>query len=156
MSCCSRVLLMFTGFLMGCSDDDPRLQGAWKSNREETVAAIFREDPRWAKATPERRKQFGGIFGNMTVTYSNQVATMGTPALTIGTTALPASTNTMHYKVVEKGENHVVIQPVAEPGDTMASEGRRRIQFVDGGSGYWLDLGDLMPGQKEKFDRVLP
>ena len=39
----------------GCSSDDVRLHGTWRSNREATVAEIFRADAHWATASPECR-----------------------------------------------------------------------------------------------------
>ena len=50
--------MRFTPFIFvlalvaGCSRDDARLQGTWRSNRNATVAAAFQRDPRWTNAAP--------------------------------------------------------------------------------------------------------
>ena len=158
------MLLMLTGLLVGCSDDDPRLQGTWKSNREETVAAVFKDDPKWAAATSERKEEFSRFFGNMTITYSNQVATMVTPAIQMRSMTLPASTNTSRYKVVERGPNHVVLeveedevaQQIAQELSLSSQGNIRRIEFVEDAKGYWTEMGFPMADKKEKFDRVSP
>ena len=145
---------MLTGLLVGCSHDDARLQGTWKSNREETLAAFFKADPKWAAATPERKEVIGRLFGNMTITYSNQVVIAVTPSITVRNISTPASTNTGRYKVIERGPTHVLIEL---DGETDPDQGnKRRIEFVDGDKGYWIELGLLIGDKKEKFDRVSP
>jgi hypothetical protein len=156
-------ITIMAGLLRGCSrQDDPRLQGTWKSNREETVAAVFKSEPQWADATTERKERFSQLFGNLTVTYSNQVATTVSTLTTIGSTQVSPSTNSFRYKVVERGTNFVVIKTddefktEDELSQIFTKGGVRRIEFVEDGAAYWAEMGFLMPGQKEKFDRVSP
>ena len=118
------------------------------------MTSFFKADPKWANATPERKDEVGRLFGNMTITYSNQVVTTVTPPITIRNISTPASTNTGHYKVVERGPAHVVIELDGKLDPDLGN--KRRIDFVDGDKGYWIELGLLIGDKKEKFDRVSP
>src|SRR4051794_40089639 len=60
-------LFLIVGFLGGCATDDPRLQGAWRSNRDATVATTFQRDPRWTNAPPEKVQRFKDMFGRLTI-----------------------------------------------------------------------------------------
>jgi hypothetical protein len=60
---------------------------------------------------------------------------------------------TMHYQVLEQGKDFVIIRT---RGGGFADALKMRIQFVDGGNGYWTDSGRLLGTHtpEEKFDRV--
>jgi hypothetical protein len=130
--------------VLGCSAKakvDPRLNGTWRSNREESVSDAFRRDPRWTNASPEKVERFRDMFGHMTVSYSNGVAT----------TRLRGQEGTLRYTVVDRGDDYVVIRVrggIQDGHDV-------RIRFVDGGRAYWI-TSNTIPGTEvhEKFDRV--
>ena len=132
------IILLF--LLLGCAHDDPRLQGTWHSNRDATVAAAFKHDPRWTNAAPERVERFRDIFGHLTITYSNGMQTAN----------FRGEVETFPYRVIERGSDYVVIR-----SDATLDKGRDiRIRFVDGNTGYWIDTGPLGNGLEERFDRV--
>jgi len=124
----------------GCTRDDARLQGTWRSNREATVAAAFEHDPRWTNATPEKVERFRELFGHMIITYSE-----GTMLANYR-----GEISSFSYRVLERGSNYVVIHSDAL-GD---AERDIRIRFVDGDTGYWIDASPLGNGIRERFDRV--
>jgi len=125
--------------LVGCSTTyDSRLNGSWRSNREETVAEAFRQDPRWLQAPHEKVERFKDLFGNMTVTYSNSVIT----------TSSNGNLDTMHYEVVKLGEDFVVIRTK----EGVFRDKNMRIDFAADGGGYWIDNFGILP--REKFDKV--
>jgi len=126
--------------LAGCSRDDARLQGTWRSNRDATVAAAFKHDPRWTNAPPEKVERFRDIFGQMTITYSKGTITSNDRG---GVSSFP-------YRILGSGSNYVVIRL-----DTPLDKDRDiRIRFVDNDSAYWIDTGPLGHGVEERFDRV--
>jgi hypothetical protein len=130
----------------GCATSqkyDSRLNGTWRSNRDESVAAAFQRDPRWTNAPPEKLAKFRDMFGHMTVTYSkDEVCTHDRDKQW-----------TMHYRTLDHGQDYVVIQT---RGGGFADGLKMRIRFVDGGNAYWIDSGRLLGSDtpKEKFDRV--
>ena len=124
----------------GCSSDDVRLHGTWRSNREATVAEIFRADAHWATASPEKRAKLADLFGNLSVTFSNRVIT----------TLINGKVDLIGYRVVSRGSDYEVIH-FDEGLDAGADI---RIRFVDGGSAYWIGGGVIMLGMQERFDRV--
>jgi hypothetical protein len=124
----------------GCTRDDARLQGTWRSNRDVTVAAAFQRDPRWTNAAPEKVERFRDMFGHMTVTYSEGTIT----------TDYRGEVGSFPYRVLESDSNFVVIH-----SDAPLDKGRDiRIRFVDGDNGYWIDSGPLGNGLEERFDKV--
>jgi hypothetical protein len=132
--------------LAGCSTSknyDARLNGTWRSNRDESVAAAFKQDPRWTNAPPEKVQRFKDIFGHITVTYANNMVR----------SLYRGQESFFRYRLIERGKDYVVIraQGAGYPGDHNV-----RIRFVDGGSGIWVDSGELlgMKTPEEKFDRV--
>lgn len=126
----------------GCGRFDARLNGTWRSNREETVAAAFKRDPRWTNAPPEKVEKFRDLFGHMTVTYSKNHITSN----------YKGEESSYKYKLVEKGLDYVVIRT---PGITFGN-GLTRIRFVDQGHGIWVDSGTMLGIEtpEEKFERI--
>jgi hypothetical protein len=126
----------------GCSRYDARLNGTWRSNREESVAAAFKRDPRWTNATPEKVERFRDIFGHMTVTYSKNLVTSN----------YKGEESILKYRLIEKGKDYVVIQTTG----TGFGDGLTRIRFVDQGRGIWVESGKVlgMETPEEKFDRI--
>jgi hypothetical protein len=138
--------LTLTCLLAGCATSknyDPRLNGTWRSNRDETVAAAFTRSPAWTNASPEKVERFKNIFGHMTITYSNGVAKCQDQG----------KQWSLKYRAVEKGQDYVVIRT---EGGGIADQNNIRIQFVDDGNGYWTDSGKFLglDTPVEKFDRV--
>jgi len=131
--------ILFLALVAGCSRDDSRLQGTWRSNRDATVAAAFQRDPRWTNATPEKVERFRDMFGHMTITYSK--GTM--------TSDYRGEAGSFLYRVLERGSNFVVIRSDAP----LDKDRDIRIRFADGDS-YWIDTGPLGNGLEERFDRV--
>lgn len=138
--------MRFTPFIFllalaaGCTRDDPRLQGTWRSNRDATVSVAFQRDPRWTNAPPERVARFKDMFGHMTITY-----TKGTMM-----SDYRGEVGSFAYRVLEKGSNYVVIRSDAP----LEKDRDIRIRFVDGDGAYWIDTGPLGNGLEERFDRV--
>jgi hypothetical protein len=135
-----RVLLVWIcTALGGCATVyDARLNGSWRSNREQTVQEAFRRDPRWLRAAPERVERFKDLFGHMTTSYSNNVIV----------TRFKDKVDTMHYRVVTQGKDFVVIRI----REGVFNDTNIRIDFTDDQKGYWID-GVLSP-LREKFDKL--
>lgn len=127
---------------VGCSTTrptDPRLIGTWQSNRDQTVAEIFRRDPKWTNASPEKVQKLRDIFGHMRITYSaNSI-----------TTEFRGEKERLGYRVVDRGDDFVVIRIKGGLEDGH----NQRIRFVDDGRAYWLH-SFLAPNIEERFDRV--
>jgi hypothetical protein len=125
----------------GCAKSDPRLDGTWRSNRDESVADAFRRDPRWTNATPERVERFRNVFGNMTLTYRNGTVT----------TRYRGEEGTLRYTIEDRGEDYVVIRMHGgiQDGESI------RMRFVDGGRGYWIASKITGTELYEKFDKVI-
>ena len=127
--------------IIGCAViDEPRLQGTWRSNREETVATKFQREPRWTNAPPDRIERFKKMFGRMTITYTNGIIK----------TRLGEEQGLLRYDVVDRGSDFVVVRIHGGLEDGQ----KIRIRFVDGGNGYWVK-SYLDDGLDEKFDRVV-
>jgi hypothetical protein len=139
-------IMVLTLLLAGCATSekyDARLNGAWRSNQEETVAAAFQRDPRWTNAPPEKVQKFRDIFGHMIVSYHmNEVRCKDRE-----------KEWSLRYRIVDRGENYVVIRT---QGGGIADQNNIRIRFVDHGAGYWTDSGKLLGTDtpEEKFDKV--
>jgi hypothetical protein len=141
-----RVAMRFTPFifvlalLAGCSRDDARLQGTWRSNRDATVAAAFQRDSRWTNATTEKVERFRDMFGHMTITYSKGTITSD----------YRGDVSSFPYRILGSGSNFVVIRSDAP----LDKDRDIRIRFVDSDSAYWIDTGPLGNGLEERFDNV--
>ena len=138
--------LTLTGLLAACATSknyDPRLNGTWRSDRDETVAAAFARSPGWTNAPPEKVERFKNIFGHMIITYSNGVARCQDQG----------KQWSLKYRAVEKGQDYVVIHT---EGGGIADQNDITIRFVDHGNGYWTDSGKFLGTDTpvEKFDRV--
>jgi hypothetical protein len=131
----SRLWILVLGLLAGCATDDARLHGTWRSNREATVTAIFQRDPSLTNLPPDRIEALTGIYGHLTMTYSNGVAT----------SHFRGERESSSYRVIERGPDFVVIESAMKGGP------HPRIRFVDGGDSYWIDAGVRF---EERFDRV--
>jgi hypothetical protein len=134
-----RLLLAVVAFT-GCAHDDARLHGTWRSNRDATVAAAFKRDPRWTNAPPEKVERFRDMFGHMTVTYSNNT----------GWVQYKNETYSFKYRIVRRGADYVVMRD-----DTELDKGRDiRMRFDNAGASYWIDTGPLGRGLEERFDKL--
>lgn len=135
-----RPLLFAVALLAGCvpRSDDPRLQGAWLSNREATIAAAAQHDSRWTNASPDPRL-LASMYGHAVVTYSHGTESDGEiyPRL-------------YHYHVVERGSNYIVIRS----SRSLIKGQDIRIRFVDGNTGLWMDPDMWGMGIRERYDKL--
>lgn len=128
--------------ITGCSavrPTDARLIGTWQSNGDQTVAEMFRRDPRWANAPPERVQKLKDLFGQMRITYSASSIT----------TEFRGEKEQLGYTVLDRGEDFVVIRIKGglEDGHDV------RIRFLENASAYWVH-SFAIPDIEERFDRV--
>ncbi len=124
--------------LVACrpSRTERRLQGTWRSNKEETVARWRREGLFPEKGIAQFENE---ILGKMTVTYSGRKYCERTDDKTIEGTCW----------VVESGEDFVVIEGYSKVWKRHMSP---TIRFVP--NGFWLENDQGIKGYSEKFDRV--
>lgn len=131
-------LLLIAAIATGCTSTyDARLNGTWKSNREATIAEVFRRDPRWQETSPEKAEAYKDIYGHMVLTYTDNVVSMQNQW----------DSGTFEYRVVDRGEDYVIIRTKGGFADDLDC----RIDFDDDLSGYWIDSGWPTP---EKFDKI--
>lgn len=118
------------------SRPEPRLQGTWRSNKEETVAVWRREGVIRDKIIDQFEKD---VLGKLSVTYAGRrtTSTMGD------------WTEVEKYRVVESGEDFVVFDRFST---VQKQKLRWRVRFVK--DGYWISSDELLKGYTEKFDRV--
>ena len=121
-----------------CRSYDPRLNGTWRSNREESIVAAVKIDPAWKYASPAAIERFKDIFGQTTFSYSGNRVVCHHQGDEIR----------FRYKLIERGEDYDIIQ--------IMDRFNRRIGFVDGGRAYWSyntnNSGVDIPW--EKFDKI--
>jgi hypothetical protein len=129
------LLIVLLAMLAGCASDDARLHGTWQSNREATVAAALLQNPSLTNLPPDRVEKFGGVYGQMTMTYSHGMVTQ----------CFRGTTNVWPYKVVEKGADFVVVR------SPMQGVPDAKMRFVESGKAYWVDGIGVY---EERFDRV--
>ena len=124
--------------LVACrsSRTEPRLQGTWRSNKEETVARWRHEGVFPEKGIAQFENE---ILGKMIVTCSGKHYCETTDDKTIVGT----------YRVVESGEDFVVIEGYSKVWKRYL---RTTMRFVP--NGYWLENDQIIKGYSEKFDRV--
>src|SRR5690349_10319619 len=114
---------------------DPRLQGSWRSNKEETVS-LWRRDAVIPAKVIERFES--DVLGKMYVTYSGRRV-----ASTTGSDWAEVS----EYRVVESGDDFVVFDQFS---DAYKRTLRWRVRFVK--DGYWISNDEILKGYTEKFD----
>jgi hypothetical protein len=131
-------ILLFTLFLIcGCAEYDARLEGKWKSNKEETVKRYKKESPQAKTRSPENLKKFFDLFGKMVIVYDKNKFT----------TDINGQKLEGEYKVIEKGEDYVIISSLFDL-EFMNEAIKSKIIFVE--DGYW-DETDIV---KEKFNKI--
>ncbi len=140
------IIIGLLAFAAGCSTPetgltDHRLIGTWRSNREQTMANLFKSDPSWTNATPENLQKLRSVFGQMTITYGK-----GTIVAHFG-----AREQQLGYTVVERGPDYVVIQIKGGVEDGQ----QERLRFVDGDKAYWIHSLQAATIE-ERFDKVNP
>ncbi|GEM_PF-3061224 len=124
--------------LCSCSTTsfDPRLNGRWISNREQTLAAAFPQNGAAARKSTLDVKTMEQILGKLRLTFDgNQV-----------TTQYEDRVETFTYKVVTRGDDFALIETRSD-----GSRVRQRIEFTKNKQGYWAETP---MGYKEKFDKV--
>jgi FtsP/CotA-like multicopper oxidase with cupredoxin domain len=136
------LLILGLGLLGGCNRtgaDDARLQGTWRLNREETIAAAAKQDPKLA--SPEAVERFRRTLRNLTLTFANGV---------VGLREGPEE-GSRPYRVIERGGDYVVIHTIYYGREEKADV---RIHFSSNGASCWME-GWLGGGHPQKFDRVV-
>ena len=129
---------LLAGFLLSCeqSRPEPRLQGTWRSNKEETVAAWRRDGLIASRVIDQFEKD---VLGKMTVTFAGRRVTSTSGDWTeIG-----------DYQLVESGTDYVIYNLFSK---VHGRDLRMMVRFVKGG--YWISNDEILKGYTEKFDRV--
>ncbi len=125
--------------LMACRSarSEPRLQGTWRSNKNETLSAWRRDAVIPAKVVDKFESE---VLGKMSVTYSGRrvMSTTGSDW-----------TEVSEYRVVESGDDFVVFDQFS---DVYKRTLRWRVRFVK--DGYWISNDEILKGYIEKFDLV--
>ncbi len=116
---------------------EPRLQGTWRSNKDETVSAWRRDAVIPAKVVDRFESE---VLGKMSVTYVGRRVTSTTGS---------DWTEISEYRVVESGEDFVVFDQFS---DVHKRTLRWRVRFVK--DGYWISSDEILKGYTEKFDLV--
>ncbi len=100
---------------------------------------MFRRDPRWTNAPPERVQKLKDLFGHMRITYSASSIT----------TEFRGEKERLGYTVLDQGDDFVVfrIKGGLEDGEEV------RIRFVDDARAYWVH-SSAAPNIEERFNRV--
>ena len=135
------LLILIVGFLFvltACRSirHDPRLDGSWRSNRDETVFAWKREGNVPEKVIDRFEKE---VLGKMVVTYAGHRVTSTSDHWV----------ENSKYRIVESGADYVVFDQFSS---VYNRELRWRVRFV--ADGYWISNDDILNGYTEKFDRV--
>jgi len=100
---------------------------------------MFRRDPRWTNAPPERVQKLKDMFGHMRITYSASSIT----------TEFRGEKERLGYMVMDRGDDFVVIRIRGGVEDGQDA----RIRFVDNARAYWVH-SFAAPSIEERFDRV--
>ncbi len=127
------IILLFSG----CTARyDERLLGSWKSDREGTVAEFVRRFPDRFEGKPEKKEKFSKIFGHQTHTFTPNDVTV----------EFPDSAYTIRYKVLEIGNDYVLIETYGEYGDEI------KIKFTDNFNSFWLNEDSSFLEKYTKID----
>lgn len=125
--------------LMACQSarHESRLQGTWRSNKDDTVS-VWRRDAVIPIKVIDRFES--EVLGKMSVTYSGRrvISTTGSDWTEIS-----------EYRVVESGNDFVLFDQFSEVYNRML---RWKVRFVK--DGYWISNDEILKGYTEKFDLV--
>lgn len=116
---------------------EARLQGTWRSNKDETVSAWRRDALFPAKVIDRFESE---VLGKMRVTYVGRRVTSTTGS---------DWTEVSKYRVVDSGEDFVVFDQFS---DVYKRTLRWKVRFVN--DGYWISNDEILKGYTEKFDFV--
>ncbi|HYG36539.1 MAG TPA: hypothetical protein VEC99_17230 [Clostridia bacterium] len=125
--------------LMACRSarTEPRLQGTWRSNKDETVSQWRRDGVLTARVIERFESE---VLGKMSVTYSG---------IRVTSTTGNNWTEVSEYRVVESGDDFVVFDQFS---DVYKRTLRYRVRFMK--DGYWISNDEILKGYTEKFDLV--
>ena len=134
-------LILAFGFLLALTAcralrHEPRLDGKWRSNKDETVSAWKHEGIIQAKVIDRFEKE---VLGKMVVTYAGRRVT---------STSDDWIENSK-YRIVEAGTDYVVFDQFSGVYQRTL---RWKVRFVK--NGYWISNDEILKGYMEKFDRV--
>jgi len=116
---------------------ESRLQGTWRSNKDETVSQWRRDGVLTARVIERFESE---VLGKMSVTYAGRRVTSTTGS---------DWTEVSEYRVVESGGDFVVFDQFS---DVYKRTLRYRVRFVK--DGYWISNDEILKGYTEKFDLV--
>jgi hypothetical protein len=116
---------------------ESRLQGTWRSNKDQTVS-VWRRDA----VIPDRLidRFENEVLGKMSVTYSGRRVTSTTGS---------DWTEISKYRIVDSGDDFVVFDQFS---DGYKRTLRWKVRFVK--DGYWISNDEIIKGYTEKFDLV--
>jgi len=126
--------------ISGCRSEkgDSRLDGTWRSNKDETVAA-WRRDGVIPEEVIGRFEE--EVLGKTTVTYSGRHAVIKSGE---------DWTEESEYDIIDSGDDFVVIEGFSKVWQRKL---QHRIEFVE--NGYWISNDEILKGFTEKFDRMI-
>jgi hypothetical protein len=132
--------IIVAALISSCASSDSRLLGQWRSNRTHSVATF----PHRKNLSVDKRAQFDGFFGRLTLTYTRRHVLAELPPRA---NEAPFRERTP-YRVVAADSDSVTIK-----GKDLlsATETLTAIHFV-GPNRYWVPIGTS--GGREYFDRV--
>jgi hypothetical protein len=130
----------------GCTSQDARLEGTWKSNRALTMATIENLRPRSQPLTPSTRTTLSGLFGRLTVSYNRGVVVCNMPSID----GRPDIRTSYPYRIVAADADSLVY--IAR--ESSAQKPELNHIYFDGPNRYWIYLHQT--GIKECFDRIAP
>jgi hypothetical protein len=116
---------------------ESRLQGTWRSNKDETISAWRRDAVIPANVIARFEDE---VLGKTTVTYSGRRITSTTGS---------DWTDVSEYRVVESGDGFVVFDSFSSVYKRML---RYKVRFVP--NGLWISNDEILKGYTEKFDLV--
>ena len=114
---------------------DQRLQGTWRSNKEETLARWKEE----ATFPPSSIARLEPLLGNTTVVFAGGKVT----------TTAEHWTEVSRCRLVKSGKDYVVVEQFSKVHNRHL---RFVVFFVD--DGFWSASDDIIKGYIEKFDRI--
>ncbi len=132
------LLIILCIILSGCANRyDKRLEGTWKSNRNDTVAEFKQRFPNRFRLNEDsgREEKFAQLFGHMNHTFTDTDLTV----------EYKGNVFTVKYKVIELGKDFVIIRTSDE------DLGDMKIRFVDNFDSYWTNEDSDF---SEKFTKI--
>lgn len=138
--CLTAILAVVLAMWFRSSRTDPRLEGTWRSNKEETVARWRQEGIIPANIIEGFEKQ---LLGKIIATYSGRTLT--------NKSTFDDWIETTEFRIIESGEDYVIGESFTKVHNRVL---RWKVRFVE--NGFWISNDELLEGYTEKFDRINP